>query len=714
MKVSKVEIVKQEVTYPDIDTDIAGEYRNDLIAYLKNKYHEDNVCFVGNRLEYSPKSIIRDLGQVYEIPSSETVKCSKEFNDGLSVRENMKMNSKIKEYFNAHPILIDKVDKLIGVVSGFGVHAGGVVITDTRYSLKKYCALQRSNMDAAVATLWTKDELQPIGIVKYDFLGLTTAGQNHVIKKMVGLDPYGAINDEVDEVYHDIVDNKKHRNIFQFESELGKRAIEDLKPMNFMEVANASGIIRIVGTQEGREIYDSYKSYVARVHEGDYDYWKERLRQEVTEQKNYDICVKVLGDSYGILIYQEQLANLVKYLSQGHKTFTDGNKVRKTLENHSKKYGSLYKLQGNPEGLKKWHDAFMAILNEYLLPYLGKDGWGSPNKDLQNFLNFKLDDDNQLPTPKYGIIKWFISSTAYLFSKLHAVAYTQNTYDAMYLKHFHPLEFWTGSLTYERTDLNKITSYLAAIQAETTIKVLPPDINNSDVVFTVEGEDIRYGLGAIMNMNEAAVSIINDRNVRGKYNSLGDFINRLGSRIANKRTVEALLYSNAFSMFGSIEEVYNILISKNIIIDKPNMDAINLSLKETQYLGFALVNKHPLLATAYQYLPIESFTNTVTGDVAVHILDLKYKTTKKNKPYAVFKCQCLNSFETFNVFDWDNNAMNFEKGKFEVMHIKKNGDFYNLVMTKDYDGNSSGQLAKESFKLFSQPGLKSTLKSLLK
>lgn len=684
IKVKNIIIKKPDITYPDVDTDF-GSGKDELVNYLVEKYGQDHVAYVGNRLTYSPKSVIRDLGQVYNIPASETIACTKEYNDAITAKENIKQNKKVAAFFARYPELVDKVDAIVGTVSGLGVHAGGVVVTDRKYPITHYCALQRSSDEGRIATLWTKDELQPIGLVKYDLLGLTTAGQNHKIKEMLGMDPYAPILVEDEEVYRDVVLMNKHRNIFQFETQLGKRLFEDLKPMNFMELANASSILRIIGSEDGRDTYNLYKSYVEEIQMGNTDYWKTRLREEIVNDELYNICVDVLSDSYGVLIYQEQVAELVKKISKGRKTFADGNRARKFLEAHNVKCGRLGSIQGNPEALKKWHTAFMGFLNEFFLPYLKQDGWQSKDKNLQAFLNCKLDNDNNLYTPKYGFIKMLIAATAYLFSKLHAVAYTQNTYDAMWLKHYYPLEFWTGSLIYEQANLEKVTSYILAINRETKIKVLPPNINKSSASFQIEGKSIRYGLRAIMNVGDASNRIVAEREANGKYKSIKDFCSRLNTKSLNKRVMVALLYTCAFAEFGTIPEVHAALVKEGVNLGTLIDDTEKLAMLEAKYLGTAITNVHPLVKAAKQCMPVTDFQNGDKYNVAVHIVEVKNKVTAKKKPYVMFKVQCLNSLEVFNIFDWNNNMMDFKKGAYEIMHISKNNDFFNLVMKKDYE-----------------------------
>ncbi|OQB40325.1 MAG: DNA polymerase III subunit alpha [candidate division CPR1 bacterium ADurb.Bin160] len=688
MKIKKIEIKKPELSFPDVDTDFGvnletGMGREDVINYLIDKYGRDYVAMVGNRLTYAGKSVLRDLGQVYNIPSKDTQEASKEYNNELNVEENILNSKVVKEYFEKYPELKDKVDRISGTVSALGIHAGGVVLADAKrgYSLRKWCALQRSKEGERIATNWTKKEVEQIGLIKYDILGLSSASQIYYAQKISGLEVYKDFP-EYDEVFEDVVLNLKHKNIFQFETQIGRQAFDDLKPMSIMEIANASGLIRVLGSDAGRSVYNTYKENIEYLQQGDENYWKEKLREQIYEDKNYEVCVKYLNESYGVLIYQEQLANLVMGFSDGEKSFIDGDKkVRKMLDKLGDT-GHISNMQGNVEAMKKWHGTFMEIMNEYVLPYIGDDGWTCPDKAVQAFLHFKLDKDNFIPIPKYGIISWMISAAAYLFSKLHAIAYSTNTYNMMYLKHFHPLEFWTASLICEQSDLKKVTSYINAIEIEEDIKILPPSINKSDYNFKMEKGSIRYGLSAILNLGKSAEIIINERNENGIYESVTDFLNRVPKRIVNKRVVENLMYVDAFNEFGTLEEVYTEISNNGIELDEPEYyDKEALGTIEMKLMGVNLKYKHPLLKTAHNYFPLDQLDNNETAMIAVRILTVSRKLTKKNKPYIMGRVQCLNSNMVANIFDWGNGE-NFEmkNNMITTLNIKKSGDFFTLIM----------------------------------
>lgn len=690
-KIKKITIEKPEVSFPDIDSDVGVNLqtnvgRKEIIDYLVKTYGANHVAYVGNRLEYSAKSAIRDLAQVYDIPAVEKNAATKDWNDTLSVEENIKNNETIKNFFINNPELKDKVERLSGTISSLGIHAGGVILSDKEHPLNRWCGLQRSKDEGRVATVWTKKEVEQIGLIKYDILGLSSASQIHYAKQLIGLDPYIDAPEEI-EVFQDIVLSGKHRNIFQFESEIGKKAFSDLMPMSIMELANASGIIRIVGSEEGRQIYATYQENVDHKQRGDLEFWEDRLGEQIFEGKNRKVVHEVLAESYGVLIYQEQLSYLVVKLSGGEKTFIDGNNVRKKLDKHGKKYGTIQAIQGNVDALKKWHREFMDIMEEYVLPYIGSDGWDCPDKNVTDFLNFNLNAENHLPTPKFGIISWMISAAAYLFSKLHAIAYSVNTYNMMWLKHHFPLEFWTASLTCEQDNLDKIKAYIAAIQAEKTkITVHSPDVNLSEQIFTFDKESrsIRYGLGAILNLGKSAAIIHQERIENGPFKDVFDFIDRVPGRTVNKRVIENLMYVGAFESFGDLPKIHDDLIAAGKTIDDLNEDEEFLALKEIKLLGMNLKYTHPAMEMAKHCPSYAELMDGQTATVAVSIIKLYEKMTKNNKPYTMFRAQCIKSGETFNVFDWANNKnTEFKEGEVVLMHIKK-GQFVQLKMKKQY------------------------------
>ena len=696
--VQKIEKTKAETSYPDIDIDvgknpISGKSKDNIIDYLIDKYGEEYVASVGNKLIYSPKSVLRDLGQVYGIPASETFKASKEYSDEFDLTTNIRRSQAVSDFFAKYPFLKDKLMQIVGTVSSLGVHAGGLLISDKsrKYSLYDYCALQRTKDDGKIATLWTKEEVAQLGFIKYDILGLSAASIVHYARELLGLDPYEDAEED-EEVFQNVVLGLKHKNIFQFESQLGRQAFEDFMPMSISEVANASGIIRLVGAESGRAVYNDYKTAVDYYQQGDVEWWKERLFDECIEEENAKISIEVLKDSFGILIFQEQLSNLVKEFSKHKKGFTEGNHCRKMLDKHKKKYGTLDDCQGDRDAILIWHKTFMEILEEFFLPYLGKDGWDSPDQETQDFLHCNLRNDLTLPVPSRGPLKWILSSAAYLFNKLHAIAYSVNSYNMMWLKHYYPLEFWSASLTCDMKSLDDVRNYMAAINLENPeIKILPPNINKSENIFIIEGNNIRYGFSAINGMGVSANIILTERQNNGQYTSLSNFLDRMKKTKVNKKAFNGLLYTNAFEDFGTIEEVWKQFNQLGIELEPPTTNEAEMANKEANLLGGNITFFHPILNQAGFYSGLDEVSDSGISDtVALRILKVTPKTTKTGKPYKLVKVACLNSGMMCSLFDWQNRPD--LPDDYLIARVSYKNGFYSLL-------GPSSQLSKNKINI---------------
>jgi len=581
----------------------------------------------------------------------------------------MKRSKTIRGYFEKHPELTDRIDRLTGTISSLGTHAGGVIISDERHPITKFCALQRPADDDRIATLWDKKEIEKVGFVKYDILGLKSCAQVHKALEMINEDPY-TDPDEEDEVFQDVVLSCKNKNIFQFETSLGGRAFNDLMPMSINELANASGIIRVVGSAEGRAVYERYKEVISRKQQGDENYWKEQLRDEIVSDRIYKIACDVLKDSYGVLIYQEQLAELISRISDGELSFGQGDIFRRLLDDHGKAYGVIEDYKGSSQGLKTWHKEFLKILKKYVLPYLDED---LQLPDVKAFLEFKT-KDGELITPKSGIISWIISSAAYLFNKLHAIGYSINTYNMMWLKHFYPLEFWTASLQLEAGNLDKVRNYITAIKVETPeVKVLAPNINCSNFNFKMDKKtnEIQYGLKSIMSLGKSAKLIVKERK-NGKYKSVKDFLNRVK---VNRKVIWNLIVVKAFSDFGSQKKVWKEFYNAGIFLEDLPTSKEEFAIVEAKLLGVNISFTHPIMEKAAAYLPISDLDEGMNEIVAVKIMKEKVKQTKNGKNYKLYRAECLNTGIQFNIFDWQNRE---DIKDYMTLRIRKQNGFIQM------------------------------------
>lgn len=681
---------KMEASFPDIDIDVDGNYRQDIMNYFFKKYGTEHAAFIGNKNFYSLKSAVQDVSSVFEIPSKEMFAVTKLLNDDLTISENKEKNSKIKEYFDKYPEIENIAEKLTGVLRNLSIHAGGVVLTDKKYPLNRYCPLQRTSDNGALATLFDKNEIEKFGFVKYDILGLNTSRQIFDVRELKNYPLYEDTEKYQDEVFKDIILNLKNKNIFQFETNVGKNAMKDLKPMNIRELSAASGVIRLLDSVTGLEVYRKYKERCLKAFQDkNDDFWKMELYNEIEDHDlNYDLCCEILEETKGILIYQEQLCFFVSKFSRGKKTFSDGNKLRKILGKFRDKYGRIEECQGNEEKLKNWHKGMMEVLNEYILPYIGKDGYSSSNKTVQDFLNCRLiKDENGKPElilPDKGILNWIISGSVYIFSKLHSIAYSKMSYIQMYQKYHYPREFWYAAII--NRDKKKLSDIIGTIHNEkANIKILPPDINNSDFSFTLEGKNgIRFGLSYITAMQKVAEKIIEVRKTVGKFKSIEHFLSNVK---INKKQLFLLLVSNSFNDFGTLEEVYKQIIKLREIEEITDFSSSKLAELEFQALSVNITFVSEFVLKAQDYLSLHDLGNEISSELCIRLEKKTMKKTNTGKNYYFYRCLDYNSGDFFNVFEWDvNKGELLKEGDNLIIKVKKKGDF---ISVDHYSGGNN-------------------------
>lgn len=650
----------------DIDTDFGksslGEDRNTIVKYLEDKYNRGkdiHVALVGTRTTYSIKSALRDVGRTFEIPPSEIFAVTKEIDESISLDENLKKSKSLKTFIEKYLEPFKIASQITGVTSNFGVHAGGVVISDIHYPLNKTLPLHKSNSDTP-STILDKDEIQDlVGLIKYDLLGVNALTQITYTKSLLGDKDIYSDYTESSEPFK-MCKSGHHKNIFQFESPLGKRTFKECKMESIMDLSNASGMIRQMGTAEGRLMYDKYKENSM----SDESVWKQSLRSEVSE-KTFDVVLPILSKTYGVLIYQEQLSEMIQKLSNEKFSFGEGDSVRKTLSKFVGKHGLVPSLQGKRSQLKEWHKDMFDLLNKYVIPFLDEDDLNI--EGVVDFINFNLDSKDHLPIPQKGIINWFIIGSTYLFSIIHSVAYSVISFNQMHQKYYHPVQFWIGALsTGSKDDVN---NYVTSAQSESGIKFLGPHINKSSFSFTEEGEKVvRFGLGFIAGMDKAAEEIINERK-NGDFKSFQDFISRMkGKRSVNKKTIENLIFSGAF--YEDQESIYNSCNGDPLAWDDKSK-----RIREANVLGVVLSNAVKVDTEGCS--SISELHDGISSLCGFIVLKNTLKKTKKGKDYFLLSVKCVISEEKTNVFVWD-SSVSLKEGEYYKCKLKKQNDFVSL------------------------------------
>lgn len=707
-RITKIEISKTASSPPDIDSDFGD--RNAIIEYLISKYGEDHVFTVGTTSFVSLKTAIGLLCPVFNVSGAEKNAVTKILNDNLTIEENMAESDIITEFFMKYPMIREHAPNLVGTINAWGKHAGGIVIFDKKFPASKYIPLRRNSekeseegdMKIGMTSFPDKDELEFLGGVKMDILGLNTCIQVHKVKRMHGFNPYELYEQDDIKVYKYIVDNLKYRNIFQFSSNQGEKALKDIRPMSLVDLSASSAVIRLTVSDVGREFYDLFVKHIRKYQEGDKDYWKNQLAETIYDTYNLEACKMILDASYGVLIYQEQLIRMINILSRGAKTYQDGNDVRKLLDKKiNQKYGSIDAVLEAPrEVQRKWHKDLMSILDEYLLPYIGMDGYDCPNPEISEFLKFDFDSDKELVVPKTGIVGMVVSCSAYLFSILHARAYSMTTYEQMYQKYYYEKEFWLTALNDGLA--KQLNTNIRGIALESNLTVLPPSVNFSEREFTIEGDKIRFGLARIAKMDSASKDIIIERNANGLFKSVEDFLTRTAKyKNVNKSAIENLVYSNAFkdlklqnpedclklsSIDGSdiqrlvefIQEKTNAFAGAEFFFSQDDA-----SVSEFLALSTNISFHHSLMSEFENSTAVEDIADGQAEQVIVRIEEVKEKKSKKGKVYKYLKITCLKTQKEYGIFCW---LLDFKvyKGQIRYLKISNKDGFLSLAFAKQW------------------------------
>jgi len=504
------------VSLPDIDIDFDDEGRGKVIDWVVNKYGQNQVAQIITYGTMAAKSSLRDTARVLDLPLSEVdaltkkmpdIKLNKLFSfDDKELKDNLnseqfKMAQDFKELADGNSLqsrTIQQAKILEGSLRNIGVHACGVIITPD--DITKFIPVSKAKGADLLVTQFDNSVVESAGMLKMDFLGLKNLtiikDCCKIIKHIhdVDIDPDKIPLD--DEMTYQLFQRGETNGIFQFESPGMQKNLKLLKPDKFDDLIAMNALYR-PGPME------YIPNFIARKH------GKEDIVYDLPEMSS------ILGDTYGITVYQEQ----VMLLSQELAGFSKGDAdiLRKAMG--KKIFDLLQKLKPKfLDGCKKrGHDTETA-----------KKIWG----DWEAF-------------------------AAYAFNKSHSTCYALIAFQTAYLKAHYPAEYMAAYLTHNMNDIKKVTFYMEECK-RMGLRVLGPDINESFYKFAVnKNGEIRFGLGAIKGVGEGAVeTIVNERQKNGNYQSIFDLAKRIDLRAANKRAFESLVYAGGFDSFGHNRSTY--------------------------------------------------------------------------------------------------------------------------------------------------------------
>lgn len=497
----------ERVSMPDIDVDFSDERRQEVIDYVTEKYGADKVAQIITFGTLAARAVIKDVGRVLEVPYSDADRISKmvpaELN--ITIDKALAMNSELKkEYDEDENVrrLIDMSRKLEGLPRHASTHAAGVVICGK--PVTEYVPLYMS--DKGVSTQFTMTTLEELGILKMDFLGLRTLTvvENAVneIKRIYGIDVDIDHLDGEDPKVYEMISQGKTEGVFQLESGGMKQFMRELKPTRLEDLIAGISLYR-PGPM------DFIPKYVKGKNSG----------EEI--QYTSPALEPILKNTYGCIVYQEQVMQIVRDLA-GY-SLGRSDLVRRAM---SKKKASV---------MAEERKNFVYGIDGEVPGCLAN---GIPERTAEKIFDEMTD------------------FAKYAFNKSHAACYAVVAYQTAWLKYYYPVEFMAALMTSMMDNTAKVAGYIETCK-QMGIKMLPPDINEGYSGFSVSGKAIRFGLAAIKSVGRPAVkSIVDEREKDGPFKGLNDFCTRLTGREINKRMVESLIYAGAFDSFGGTRRQY--------------------------------------------------------------------------------------------------------------------------------------------------------------
>jgi DNA polymerase III subunit alpha len=483
---------------PDIDIDFCRDRRQDVIDYTKKKYGEQNVSQIGTFGTLKAKAAIRDVGRALSVPLKRVDEVAKMVPEELNIelKEALEKSAELKEAYNTDPQikeLLDLAMELEGLARSAGTHAAGVVVSDR--PIEEYVPLQTISGKTDVVTQWEGPTVEKAGMLKMDFLGLRNltildkAVKNVKRHRGVDIDPVKLPLD--DKPTFALLQRGETKGIFQLESGGMRDLLTKMKPDKFADIIATSALYR-PGPLEGGMVM----TYVDVKHG----------RQPLP--RVHPIMDAVLDETYGVMVYQEQVMRVLNRL--GGIELPQSYQCIKAI---SKK-----KL----EAIAKYRAQFLE---------------GAQQNGLAGDKAVEL----------FGMIEKF---AGYGFNKSHSTAYGAVAYQTAYLKAHYPVEFMAALLSCELGETDKLIEHLDDCR-RMKITVLPPCINRSDVEFTVHGDKLAFGLGAIKGVGEGAVgAIVAEREEHGPFTGLFDLTERVDPKQVTKTVLELLVKAGAFDSLG--------------------------------------------------------------------------------------------------------------------------------------------------------------------
>lgn len=487
----------ERVSLPDIDIDFCERRRGEVIEYVTRKYGRENVAQIITFGTMKARAVVRDVGRTLGMSYTEVDRVAKQIPQTLDMTLDnaLEESQTLRAMQHSNPQvreLLEVARRLEGVTRHASVHAAGVVIAPD--AITEFAPLYKGK-DDIVTTQWAMNEVERVGLLKMDFLGLSTLTVLH--------DAVGHIERAHGETIRlesiPLDDEKTYRlfgdgqtlGIFQFESSGMRETLRKARPQRFEDLIALNALYRPGPLSAG--VIDSFID-----------------RKDGREEIRYDAVVlePILRGTYGVIAYQEQVMRIASDLAGF--TMGEADVLRKAM---GKKIPAVMQAQ---------REKFIT---------------GAVKRDL----------DRETAKRIWDLMAHF---AGYGFNKSHSAAYALLAYQTAYLKANHPACFMAALLTIARQNADKLALYLGECR-DLGVNILPPDINESEWAFTVTRTGVRFGLGAVKNVGDSAVeSILAARREAGRLTSLNRLCEDVDLRLVNKRVLESLVKAGAFDGLG--------------------------------------------------------------------------------------------------------------------------------------------------------------------
>jgi DNA polymerase III subunit alpha len=541
----------ERVSMPDFDIDFCQDRRDEVIAYVRERYGADRVAHIITFGKLQARAVLRDVGRVLQMPYGQVDRLCKLVPNNpanpITLPQAIAGETRLQEARDSEPIvakLLDIGQRLEGLYRHASTHAAGVVIADR--PLIELVPLYRDPRAQLPATQFNMKWVEAAGLVKFDFLGLKTltvieTARDLLARRGITFDP--ARIPLQDKATYELLARGETVGVFQLEGAGMRDALRKLKPDRFED------IIAIVALYRPGPM-DNIDSYVSRKHgREDVDYLHPLIRP-------------ILEETYGVIIYQEQVMQIARALSgfslaeADHLRKAMGKKIKKEMAEQRTRFVEGAVANGVERGRAEF-------IYELVAKFAG-----------------------------YG------------FNKSHAAAYALIAYQTAYLKANYPIEFIAASMTLDSGNTDKLNVF-AQEARNTGIKVLPPSVNHSEAMFVPSDGAIRYSLAALKNIGKHAVEhICAERQSRGAFRDLSAFARAINPRMVNKRALETLSAAGAFDELGIDRATAFANVDRVIAVGSRSIEAVSAG-QEDLFVGLSRLPPPMELRSAPPWKPVD-------------------------------------------------------------------------------------------------------------